>query len=85
MRAKSARLCPSSARRSAGRSRSPSEQASLTEMESTAWSWMRRYHVLAADTDDGGDAGANEFGGAVVGHRLDLARPVRAALDRLSP
>ena len=30
-------------------------------------------HVLAADVDDGGDAGANEFGGAVVGHRLDLA------------
>ena len=30
-------------------------------------------HVLAADVDDGGDAGADEFGGAVVGHRLDLA------------
>ena len=30
-------------------------------------------HVLAADVDDGGDAGADEFGGAVVSHRLDLA------------
>ena len=30
-------------------------------------------HVLAADVDDGGDAGADEFGGAVVGHRLDFA------------
>ena len=30
-------------------------------------------HVLAADVDDGGDAGADEFCGAVVGHRLDLA------------
>ena len=30
-------------------------------------------HVLAADVDDGGDAGADEFGGAVVRHRLDLA------------
>ena len=29
-------------------------------------------HVLAADVDDGGDAGADELGGAVVGHRLDL-------------
>ena len=30
-------------------------------------------HVLAADVDDGGDAGADELGGAVVRHRLDLA------------
>ena len=30
-------------------------------------------HVLAADVDDGGDAGADEFGGPIVGHRLDLA------------
>ena len=30
-------------------------------------------HVLAADVDDGGDARADELGGAVVRHRLDLA------------
>ena len=29
-------------------------------------------HVLAADVDDGGDARADELGGAVVRHRLDL-------------
>ena len=30
-------------------------------------------HVLAADVDDGGDAGADHFGAAVVRHRLDHA------------
>ena len=30
-------------------------------------------HVLAADVNDGGDTGADELGGAVVRHRLDLA------------
>ena len=30
-------------------------------------------HVLAADVNDGGDAGADELGGTVVGHGLDFA------------
>ncbi|MPM47273.1 hypothetical protein SDC9_93981 [bioreactor metagenome] len=43
-------------------------------------------HVLAADVDHRGDAGAEVFGGPVVGHRLDLALvEVQRAADQILP
>ena len=52
----------------------PDEQASLTAIESMTPSVMARVlHILAADVDDGGDAGADHFGATIVGHGLHHA------------